>query len=53
MEDLLRHDYQTAIMLDYPLDQRILSQAKDTKAMLTYLPEVYEVIVKPMTQRLK
>ena len=35
------------------MDSRILDQVKDLKAMLTYLPEVYEKIVKPMTQRLK
>ena len=32
---------------------RILDQVKDTKIMLSYLPEVYEGIVKPMNKRLK
>ena len=53
MEELLLQDHRASIRLDYQLDRRILGQVKDTKAMLSYLFEVYEVIVKPMTSRLK
>ena len=53
MEELLRQDHRASIRLDYQLDKRIIGQVKDTKAMLSYLSEAYEVIVKPMTSRLK
>ena len=49
MEELLVQDHRAAIKLDYALDERILGQVKDTGAMLSYLPEVYREIVKPMT----
>ena len=49
MEELLVQDHRAAIKLDYALDERILGQVKDTEVMLSYLPEVYREIVKPMT----
>ena len=49
MEELLIQDHRAAIKLDYALDDRILGQVKDTGAMLSYLPEAYQEIVKPMT----
>ena len=48
-EELLIQDHRAAIKLEYVLDARILGQVKDTKAMLSYVPEVYKEIVKPMT----